>query len=185
MNRILFLSLSALIISACSNVPKNIQSAPQSDIQLQDVVLNKISSTEQLVRWGGEIIDVENNNENSIIQVVEFPLNHYGKPNPTKASAGRFLAKTLNFVDPAVYKPGDLITIAGEYNAEESARMVGEKQVLMPIIDIIETYKWQPYQPLRQIIYYDPFYQPFNRFHYGYGYRGYPHFGFGGYRYVH
>lgn len=183
MNRLLFLSLSAFLISACSNVPKNIQSAPPGNIQLQDVVLNKTSTSEYAVRWGGEIIEVENSNEYSIIQVVEFPLNHYGKPNPTRASSGRFLAKTPNFVDPAVYKPGDLITIAGEYNAEESARTVGEKRVLMPIINITESYKWQPHQPPRQVIYYDPFFHPYNRFHYGYGYRGHPRYGFSGYRY--
>lgn len=183
MNRLLLLSLSALFISACSNVPKTIQSAPPGNTQLQDVVLNTTAKSDEIVRWGGEIIEVENNNDYSIIQVVEFPLNHYGKPNPIRSSAGRFLAKTENFVDPAVYKKGDLITIAGEYQAETNSRIVDEKEVSMPVIQIIESYKWQPYQPPRQSLYYDPFFHPYSRFHYGYGYRVYPRMGFGGYRY--
>lgn len=183
MNRLLLLSLSALFVSACSNVPKNIQSAPPGNMQLQDVVSNTISKSDERVRWGGEIIEVENKNDYSIIQVVEFPLNHYGKPNPTSSSAGRFLAKTETFLDPAVYKKGDLITIAGEYQAETSSRIVGEKEVSMPVIHIIESYKWQPYLPPRQSLYYDPFFHSYSRFQYGYGYIGHPRMRFGGYRY--
>lgn len=183
MMRTLLISLSLLAITACSNVPKNIQSAPLGDTQVNDVLLNQDVNEGKMVRWGGEIIAVENSNDSSMIQVVQFPLNHYGKPNPTKPSSGRFLARTDAFIDPAVHKEGDLITFSGMASNEIATRKIDEKDLPMPIMDFTDSYKWQPYKASGQNFYYDPFFYPnnrFNRFYYGYGH---PRFGFSRYRY--
>lgn len=183
------LSLTVILLTAltaCSNVPKQIKSPPADDVQLNQVIANKELVASQPVRWGGEIVEIENTDDVSLIQVVQFPLNHYGKPQLNKDSQGRFIARSNEFFDPAVYKQGSLITFSGIATTDTAKRSIDEKQIIMPIIDVTDSYRWQVYEPRPSTYYYDPFYYPYygfyyNRWHshplYGprFGYRFYYH----------
>ena len=175
-----------MTISACSNVPKNIKSSPASEVQLNQVLANKQNTEGKSIRWGGEIVEIENTAEVSMIQVVQFPLNHYGKPMTDKNSLGRFMARTTDFFDPVVYKAGSLITFTGNATTETTQRPIDEKQVILPIVDVTDSYRWQAYEAQPSTIYYDPFFHPYygsyyNRWYgrpwYGprFGYRYYYH----------
>lgn len=166
-------------LSACSNVPKQIQTAPNNDVQLSQVRSQVESFSDQQVRWGGEVVAVENNNDVSIIQIVQYPLNHYGKPIPNNSSDGRFLARTTEFIDPVVYKQGTLLTFTGNINGE-AIRKVDKKELLMPVIDVNSMYKWPRYQTIQRDPFYDPFYYngfyPYHGFYNRYWYH--PRFGY-------
>lgn len=175
----IILFLAAL--SACSNVPKNIKSAPVSDVQLNQVIANKQSTQGKPIRWGGEIVEVENANDVSLIQVVQFPLNHYGKPQINGNSQGRFIARSTTFLDPVVYKEGSLITFSGTATTETAQRRIDEKQVLLPIVDVSDSYRWQDCDARPSTYYHDPFYYPYHSFYYNrwYGHPWYgPRFGY-------
>ncbi|MCL5975061.1 MAG: Slp family lipoprotein [Gammaproteobacteria bacterium] len=160
-------NLLLVLLSGCSNVPKQISTAPVDDIQLNEIKGQVDSFSAQQVRWGGEVVSVENNNDSSIIQVVQYPLNHYGKPITNQPSDGRFLAKTTEFIDPVVYKEGTILTFTGTLNGE-AVRMVDKKELSMPVINVSTMYKWQPYRTVQRDPFYDPFY--YNGF---YPYHGY------------
>ncbi len=175
-----------MAISACSNVPNNIKSPLASEVQLNQVLANKQNTEGKPIRWGGEIVEIENTADVSMIQVVQFPLNHYGKPMTDKNSLGRFMARTTDFFDPVVYKAGSLITFTGKATTETAKRRIDEKQVMLPIVDVTDNYRWQAYQAQPSTIYYDPFLHPYygsyyNRWYgrslYGprFGYRYYYH----------
>ncbi|MDT8310104.1 MAG: Slp family lipoprotein [Methylophaga sp.] len=173
--------LFLVALSACSSIPKNIKSPPVSDLQLNQIIANKQSTQGELIRWGGEIVEVENANDFSMIQVVQFPLNHYGKPQPNENSQGRFIARSTQFLDPVVYKKGSLITFSGITTTDTVNLSVDEKQVIMPIIDVTDNYRWQAYETRPSTYYHDPFYNPYHRFYYnrwyGYPWHG-PRFGY-------
>ena len=113
------------------------------------------------------------------MQIVQYPLNHYGKPITNQSSDGRFLAKTTEFIDPVVYKKGTLLTFTGTLNGED-ARKVDQKELIMPVLDVSSMYKWQPYQPIQRDPFYDPFF--YNGFYPYHGYHNrywhYPRFGY-------
>jgi len=159
--------LFLVLLSGCSNIPKHISTAPAIDLKLNEVQESIENYSTQTVRWGGEIVNVENNNDVSIIQIVQYPLNHFGKPITTQKSDGRFLAKTTEFIDPIVYKEGTLLTFTGSLDGK-ATRKVDQKELSLPIINVSSMYKWQQYQSVQRDPFYDPFY--FNGF---YPYHGY------------
>lgn len=167
MSAIVVTSFLLALLSGCSNIPKQISTAPANDIQLNEIQGTIENFSNQEVRWGGEVVSVENNHEFSIIQMVQYPLNHYGKPITNQASEGRFLARTSDFIDPVVYKEGTLLTFSGKVDGE-ATRQVDKKELSMPIIKVSSLYKWQRYQSVQRDPFYDPFY--FNGF---YPYHGY------------
>ncbi len=184
--RFSFIAILLVTLSACSSVPKNIKSPPVSDVQLNQVLANKQTTVGEPIRWGGEIVEIENNADFSMVQVVQFPLNHYGKPVINSNSQGRFMARSTQFLDPVVYKAGSLITFTGQATAETVKRQVDEKPVIMPVVDITDSYRWQANETQPSTIYYDPFFHPYHGFYYNrwygspwhgprFGYRYYYH----------
>ncbi|MDX1573367.1 MAG: Slp family lipoprotein [Methylophaga sp.] len=179
--RLSFIVIFLVALSACSSVPKNIKSPPESDVQLNQVLANKQANAGESIRWGGEIVEIENNADFSMVQVVQFPLNQYGKPVTNRSSQGRFMARSTQFLDPVVYKTGSLITFTGQATLETVKRQVDEKLVIMPVVDVTDSYRWQANQARPSTIYYDPFFHPYNSFYYNrwYGAPWYgPRFGY-------
>lgn len=75
-----FLFISILFLQACSNLPANIKNPPDVDIQLHQVLMNSSNFQNSPVRWGGTIIDVENEADKTNMQILFYPLNYYGRP---------------------------------------------------------------------------------------------------------
>jgi len=160
-------SLLFMVLTGCSNIPKQITTAPLNDLQLSKVRDQVENFQNQQVRWGGEVVSVENNNDVSLVQIVQYPLNNYGKPVTTKSSEGRFIAKTDEFIDPVVFKEGTLLTFTGIVDGE-TVRKIDQKELTMPVINVTYMYRWQIYPTVQRDLFYDPFY--YNGF---YPYHGY------------
>ncbi len=163
-----------LSLSACSNLPPAIEDAPLYDISYSQATRNIAQFKDAPVRWGGVVIDVENEQNFSLVQVLYYPLNSYGRPRLDKANEGRFLIKSPKFLDPAVYTKDTELTVAGTLNGDIE-RTVGNKSLRLPLISANVIYLW-------------PVYVPGNYYGYGgYGYGGfgygYPYYGYYGYPY--
>ncbi len=160
-------------LSACSHVPKGIRKAPTPNVQMADAVRNFTANRGHQVRWGGFIIDMENLANQSIIQIMAYPLNRYGKPNLKHEALGRFMVKTEKFLDPAIYSNSKdtQVTILGLL-IDETTLMVGQKKLKLPVVELQQIYLWPKYQPREYPLYYDPY--PFGSYRYfGYPYRCY------------
>lgn len=180
-NHLLPIVLS-LSLAACSTLPESIKKAPEKELSLIEATSKVQEGTD--IRWGGEVVLVENKENHSLVEIVAYPLNHYGKPKTSKQSQGRFVAKTTEFYDPQVYKKGTLITISGKVAGSEK-RKVDERSIRMPVIDMGASHKWRAQQTYHRDPYFDPFYSPYSPYHSfygGYGYGRYPRFG---YRFYH
>ena len=166
------LSICILLLSACSNLPPAIENPPLYDISYSEATRNIARFKDAPVRWGGVVIDVENEQNFSLVQVLYYPLNSYGRPQLDKPNEGRFLIKSPEFLDPAVYKKDIEITAAGTLKGDID-RAVGNKSLRLPIIAAKVIHLW-------------PAYEYGNYYGYGgyggFGY-GYPYYGFYGYPY--
>ena len=166
------LAFCILLLSACSNLPPAIKDAPLYDISYSQATRNITQFKGAPVRWGGVVIDVENEQNYSLVQVLYYPLNSYGRPQLDKNNEGRFLIKSPKFLDPAVYTKDSEVTVAGSLNGDIE-RKVGNKTLKLPLISSNVLYLW-------------PVYVPGNYYGYGgYGYGGflygYPWYGNYGY----
>lgn len=166
--RLLF--LSCLLLGACTSLPQTMKDAHVADISYSQVTQNIDSYKDVPVRWGGVIIDVENEESFSLIQVLFYPLSYSGRPQSDELHGGRFVIKSTEFLDPVVYAKNKEITIVGTLNGEIE-RTVGKKIIQVPLIQSSDIHLW----PERQNNYgyggYGPYY---------YGSYGHPFFFRGG-----
>ncbi len=161
-----YLLIICLLLNACSNLPTAIKNPPQYDISYTQAVGNIGNYKNAPVRWGGVIIDVENEQNFSLVQVLYYPLSSSGEPQADKSNEGRFVIKSSEFLDPAVYSKNTKITVAGMLIGDIE-RMVGKKTLRVPMVSATTIYLWPTYEYSN---YYDGF---------GYGYNPY----YGGYPY--
>jgi len=171
------ISICLLLLSACSNLPPAIEDPPLYDISYSQATQNIAQFKDAPVRWGGVVIDVENEQNFSLVQILYYPLNSYGRPRLDKPNEGRFLIKSPQFLDPAVYTKDSEITVAGILKGDVE-RKVGNKTLRLPLISSTVIYLWPDYVPGN---YYG--YGGYGGFGFGYpyyGYYGYPYY-WGGY----
>ena len=145
MNR--YLLILCLLLSACSNLPPAIEDAPLYDLSYVEAAQNMAKYKNAPVRWGGMIVEVENEQNFSVLQVLYYPLNSYGRPQTSQDNVGRFLIKSAQFLDPAIYAKNSLVTVAGTLNGM-SERTIGKKVMQLPEVASNTLYLWPVYEPV-------------------------------------
>jgi len=100
------------------------------------------SHKNDVVRWGGLITDIENEENHSLIQIQFHPLDESGRPQLDQPSEGEFVIKTTEFLDPETYyfKHSE-ITAVGTLNGYVKRRVQGE-DVSVPLIVLSEHEKY-------------------------------------------
>jgi outer membrane lipoprotein len=166
------LLLLSILISACSSMPTVLKNAPAVDVNLGEVLGNANRYRGTPVRWGGTIIEVENEADVTEIQVLYYPLDKSGRPRLDKKTQGRFIVQSPNFLDPAIYKKDSEITVTGNIKGEVE-RSIGKKMLALPLVEIGNIYLW-PEEDYRDVYYgpymgyYPYYYYPYSRFGYYY-----------------
>ena len=164
------LLLAGWLLAGCtSQIPQNIKQAPPNDPSVEQVRNSPIDDQIWQVRWGGEILEVENLENETRFTVLASPLTRGGEPKTTNNSEGRFIANVAVFLDPKVYATGRQLTISGSVQRFE-ARKVGEFTYRYPVVQADSYYLWPevvtppygyPYPGWYDPWYYDPwFYRP-------------------------
>lgn len=155
-----------LALSACaSDVPRAVREAPVESILPAAVLDAPATWRGHTVRWGGEIVGIENHKQETWIEIVEKPLYSNGRPVRTDISRGRIMAVVPGFLDPAVYAKQRSITIVGVLENPVS-RTIGEYSYRYPVVRASSHYLW-PTEPetVHHYYYYDPWW-PYPRRHY-------------------
>lgn len=96
-----------------------------------------------MVMFGGMIVDVKNTAEGTFVEVLQQPLDRRGRPRRTDRTEGRFLAKSAQYLDSAVYLAGRDLTIVGEVSGERMLRL-GDIDYRYPVITILDLRLWEP-----------------------------------------
>lgn len=134
--------VAALSLAACSAVPDRLQVANEDALVAYETVLETPNANNgETARWGGVIADVKNSDAGTVIEVVNFPLNSWGRPVPGEQSSGRFRATLNGFVDPMVYTQGSEVTFTGTVAGVEKGT-IGEYNYLFPLLNVSAKYLW-------------------------------------------
>ena len=175
----LFILLGAtLMLSACySYIPVEIRDPIPDNPPLPQVRRDTQSFIGRSVRWGGTIVNVENKENETWIELVAKDLGAYGQPHDTDASDGRFIARVTGFLDPAIYSEGRKLTVYGRIE-DGVERPIGEKRYSYPLVGAVSVFLW----PDDEDRYYasDPYFfprhlEPYPYYEYYDYYYGYPY----------
>jgi len=109
----LYLILICLLLSACASLPPAFDNAPTTDVTYSQVRDDLARYHNTLVRWGGVIVSVENIENISLMEITQYPLDHYGRPQPDETSEGRFIIKSTELLDPEIYAAEREIIVLG------------------------------------------------------------------------
>ena len=109
----------------------------------------------QNVRWGGEILGLQNHPELTEVEVYARPLMENAEPRPDGGEGVRFIARVNGFLDPAEYRPGKRLTVRGPLEPALT-RPVGEYPYLFPVVRAEVFHLWPVYQPPQDPYYNDP-----------------------------
>ena len=130
-------------------MPPSTRSMPSSitDAHVVNVPYSEANShKDDVVRWGGLITDIENEENHILIQVQFYPLNESGRPQLVQPSEGEFVIKTSEFIDPEInYLKHSEITVVGTLNGYVKSRVQGRwpyNDVSMPLIVLSEHEKY-------------------------------------------
>ncbi|HSX62043.1 MAG TPA: Slp family lipoprotein [Tahibacter sp.] len=151
----LSLTTALLALAGCATAPKPLQG--EFAAAAPDAVADG-----QKVRWGGEIIRVDNAADRSCFEVLARPLDGSARPLRRDRSDGRFLACRSGFYDPAVFEPGREITVTGTIAGSE-LRKVGDYDYRYTRVAADVIYLWNEREALAYPSpwFYDPFwYRP-------------------------
>jgi outer membrane lipoprotein len=126
------------------------------------VLQNPTAYVGKIVLWGGEIIETVNVPGGSEITVLDTPLDYKERPEGARYSRGRFIAKSSKFLDPAIYKEGEKITLAGEIVGKE-IKPLGKTEYAYPVVMVKQLHLWKRvhygrYYPYWGGPYYGPYY---------------------------
>tara|TARA_R110002167_G_scaffold178598_7_gene378365 strand:- start:4841 stop:5446 length:606 start_codon:yes stop_codon:yes gene_type:complete len=140
------LVLVSLLVTACSTLPEKIQLPEGTNlVSYQDAASQSEQMTGQKARWGGVIAKVDNKAQNTLLEVVYYPLKSYGRPIAGDESIGRFRVYIQGFMDPMVYKVGRSMTFTGDFTGVEEG-LVGEHKYVFPTLQGSGYYLWQDIQ---------------------------------------
>jgi outer membrane lipoprotein len=101
----------------------------------------------QVVMFGGKILETKASPTSSELTVLQLPLGSSDRPQDRDRSEGRFLLRSVHFLDPAVYRTGLLLTAVGRITGSE-VRPIGALDYAYPIMEAIEIKLWPERIPL-------------------------------------
>lgn len=135
--------LSLLLASGCSHVIS--QAARDSvtpGLTLAAVKADPTPYLGQRLLLGGVILGNQPGSEVSTLEIYTWHLDRSGEPVAVNEEAGRFLATSDRFLDPALYQSGRMVTLTASVSGRET-RPLGELSYDYPLLRIIELYLWR------------------------------------------
>ncbi|HAD04193.1 MAG: hypothetical protein A2091_09510 [Desulfuromonadales bacterium GWD2_61_12] len=142
-------ALLLLLLTACSHViGRPSLDAVTPDLVLAAVKADPAAHAGQILLLGGVILDNAPGANLSTLEIYSWRLDRYGEPVAVDEAAGRFLATSERFLDPALYQPGRLVTLTARVDGHE-LRPLGELTYDYPLLRIVELYLWRNPYPYR------------------------------------
>lgn len=166
----------ALMLSGCVTVPDAIKgSSPTPQQDLARVMNAPQLYVGQEARFGGKVVDVQNQQGKTRLEIATVSLDSGARPVLGEVSRGRILADVNGFLDPVDFR-GQLVTVVGPISGSVDGK-IGNTPYKFMLMNVTGYKRWRvtqqvvmPPQPI------DPWFYGARARHYGYGY-GY---GYGG-----
>lgn len=143
--RFFILGLSVCTVSTCATSPiakQYRQEAESENLSFSTVFQNPDAYVGGFVLWGGSIIKTTNLKNGTEVIVLQEPLGREDRPESARYSHGRFIAMSPIFLDPAQFKRGRKITLAGQIAGKKTLPL-GEISYTYPVVTVKQMYLWK------------------------------------------
>ncbi len=152
--RWLHCTLLLLVLNGCAgNLPRAIVEPPEHAVTVAQVQQAPDRYRGEPVRWGGEVIEVQNLPDHTDVLVLGRELKKGGEPREDGVVYGRFIARFGGFLDPARLPEGRMLTVSGTLAGVET-RKVGEFPYRYPVVEVTAWHLWPEPEP--RVYYPDP-----------------------------
>lgn len=102
-------------LQACSSQPVIDNNADRS-LTPQQATATPPDPGSKPLQWGGIIIEAQNFNESTEVEILAYPLDTDGRPDTGTTSVGRFIAKQTGYLETKDYVAGRLVTVTGTFS---------------------------------------------------------------------
>jgi outer membrane lipoprotein len=153
-----------LVAGCASKAPAVIRDAPAVPLDVAEVQQQAERYRDTLVRWGGQILGLENRARTTWVRILSRELDNDGYPDPDASAGSRFVARVPGFLDPAEYAPDRLITVVGRVSGSVKLP-VGDYPYRHVLVDVQAYHLWPipiPVSHYPPYPWYDPWY-PWHR----------------------
>lgn len=140
LKKILFL-ISAVIVMSCASTAVFDTSQVEPSLTPKSVIAEPVSSRHKVVLWGGTILDTQNLQHSTQVEVLAYPLNSSHRPLVENSPLGRFIIVQQDFLEPATYAQGRLLTVLGSVDESKSGK-VGDSHYIYPVINAQQLQLW-------------------------------------------
>jgi outer membrane lipoprotein len=146
---------------SCAPLSKEVMRQVDETLTYQTVQKDPQKYLGKIVLWGGVIAKTTNRPDETVFEIRQSELDIEKRPKNLDSSAGRFIVRHPGFLDPAIYKEGREITVAGEIEGREVLPLAGI-QYSYPVILAREIHLWEKIDP-RYYPYWDypPYWGPY------------------------
>lgn len=152
MRKLLVIGIAAIMLLAgCSSLPKAVR---LDDSQNNHTYLQALESANQSqwVSWQGQIAQIDNQPNQTTLQIVMLQLDQYGEPINDE-TPGRFIANIKGFLEPTIYRKGRTIAVKGTIQPKATIQ-IGDASQVVPVINATAYYLWpEQNDPVVQPIY--------------------------------
>lgn len=137
----LLVLLPALLLGACATGPTFDTRGVDPALTPQSAVAGSQAATGRSVQWGGTILTTTNLKDQTLVEVLAYPLDGSAKPRTDQDPLGRFVFEQGGFLEPATYAKGRLITVVGTVSGTRTGR-IGETPYTQPVVTARQAYLW-------------------------------------------
>jgi outer membrane lipoprotein len=143
---VFIIGLTALLAACASAISKQSLSQVDPAISFQAVARDPERYKGKVILAGGRILSTTAREGESWVEVLQHPLDWQLKPEDTDVSSGRFLVRSQEFLDPAIYAAGKKITVVGEVWGKKVLPLK-EMEYSYPVLIPREYHLWKPEAP--------------------------------------
>jgi outer membrane lipoprotein len=154
--------------SCASTFSRRLRSEASPPIPFQELLETGEAHKGEVVILGGYVLKALNEQDGSLLTILQAPLDSRDRPKSRDLSEGRFLVRTKRFLDPEIYSKGRKLSVGGIVS-EVRPQPLGKHLYQYPVIEAEELYLW-PKETRYVRPYHDYWHYPW----YPYPYRPYP-----------
>lgn len=137
---LLFWFLAAFLAACAARSPLDTLAVDQS-VTLEGALADPDAARNRTVQWGGRIVNTVNLQDTTQIEVLAYPLDRSGRPDPDAAPLGRFLAVRSGYLEAAVYAPGRLLTLVGPVTGTRRGK-IGDAEYTYAVVSAEQIHLW-------------------------------------------
>lgn len=143
MNRMRILSyilqttLFIMIWGCAFPISQEIRAQARQDLTFPVVARDPLAYKGATVIWGGIVIKVWNEPRQTILTILDTPLNYWEVPEDEVYGRGRFIARVAEYLDPERYDGKKKVVLAGDIVGAET-KPLGETQYRYPVVEVKE-----------------------------------------------